>query len=98
LHNDSSHPFSDILAYRRLIGKLIYLNTTRPDITYITQQLSQLLSHPTQTHHTAVMKVLRYLKGCPGRGLFFPKHTSLQIQGYTDVDWVGCKDTRRSMA
>ena len=85
LHNDSAHLFPDIPAYRRLIGRLLYLNTTRPDITYITQQLSKLLSNPTQTHHNAAMRVLRYLKGCPSKGLFFPRNSSLQIKGYTDV-------------
>ena len=98
LHNDSSIPFPDIRTYRRLIGRLLYLNTTRSDITYITQQLSQFLSNPTQTHHTVAMRVLRYLKSCPGRGLFFRRHSSLQIKGYTDVDWAGCKDTRRSIS
>jgi len=98
LHNDSSSSFPDISAYRRLIGRLLYLNTTRPGITYITQQLSQFLSNPTQTHHNAAMRVLRYLKGCPGKGLFFPRNSSLQIKGYTDADWAGCKDTRRSIS
>ena len=98
LHNDSSPSFPDIPAYRKLIGRLLYLNTTRPDITYITQQLSQFLGNTTQTHHTALMRVLRYLKGCPGKGLFFPRQSSLQIKGYTDADWVGCKDTRRSIS
>lgn len=86
LHNYSTPPFLDIPAYRRLIGRLLYLNTTRPDITYITQQLSQFLSHPSQTHHTAAMRVLRHLKCCPDRGLFFSRHSSLQIKGYTYAD------------
>jgi len=71
LHNDSSPPYEDIPSYRRLIGRLLYLNSTRPDITFITQQLSQFLSKPTQTHHNAALRVLKYLKGCPGKGLFF---------------------------
>jgi len=62
LHSDSSPLYEDISSYRRLIGKLLYLNTTRPDITFITKQLSQFLTKPTQTHYTAAMRVLRYLK------------------------------------
>lgn len=50
LHNDNSPLFTDVSAYRRLIGRLIYLNTTRPDITFITQQLGQFFRKPTQTH------------------------------------------------
>jgi len=98
LHNDSSPPLLDIPTYRRLIGKLLYLNTTRPDITYITQQLSQFLSNHAQTHHNAAMRILRYLKGCHGRGLFFRRQSSLQIKGYIDARWAGCKDTRRSIS
>ena len=98
LHNDSSTPFSDVPAYRRLIGRLIYLNNTRPDITFITQQLSQFLSNPTVTHHNAALRTLRYLKGCLGKGLFFPKHSSMHIQGFTDADWAGCLDSRRSIS
>jgi hypothetical protein len=68
LHSDSSAAFTDVSTYRRLIGRLIYLNTTRLDITFITQQLSQFLSKPTQTHYNAAIRVLKYLKGSPGRG------------------------------
>jgi hypothetical protein len=98
LYSDASTPFEDISAYRRLVGRLLYLNTTRPDITFITQQLSQFLSSPTQTHYTAALRALRYLKGCPGRGLFFARSSPLHLQGFSDADWAGCKDSRRSIS
>jgi len=66
-----------------------------PNITFITQQLSQFLSNPTQTHFTTATRVLRYLKGSPGRGIFFHKDATLQLQGFSDADWAGCRDTRR---
>lgn len=86
LHKDGALPYEDISSYRRLIGILLYLNTTRPDITYITQQLSQFLFAPTHTHHVAALRVLRYLKNCPGKGLFFPRNSPLHLQGYSDTD------------
>jgi len=97
LHNDSSPPYEDIPSYRRLIGMLLYLNTTRPDITFITQQLGQFLSKPTQTYHNAALRVLKYLKSCPGKGLFFPRNSSLHLQGFSDADWAGYVDTRHSI-
>jgi len=97
LHNDASPLFTDVSSYKRLVGRLIYLNTTRPDITFITQQLNQFLSQPTHTHYNAALRVLKYLKGSLGRGIFFPRAPGLHIQGYTDADWAGCKDTRSSI-
>nr|ABD32757.1 Integrase, catalytic region [Medicago truncatula] len=85
LHNDSSPLYEDISSYRRLIGRLLYLNTTRPDITFITQQLSQFLTKPTQIHYTAAMRVLRYLKSYPGKGLLFPRDSTIQLLGFSDV-------------
>jgi hypothetical protein len=98
LYNDSGELYPDIPSYRRLIGRLLYLNTTRPDITFITQQLSQFLAKPTITHYNAATRVLRYLKHNPGRGLFFPRDSSLHISGFSDADWAGCVDTRRSIS
>ena len=98
LHNDSSPVFTDVSAYRRLVGRLIYMNTTRLDITFITQQLSQFLSKPTHTHYNVALRVLKYLKGFPGHGIFFPRDSCLHIQGYIDADWEGCKDTRHSIS
>jgi len=98
LHNDGLDLYPDIPAYRRLIGRLLYLNTTKPDITFITQQLSQFLSNPTQTHYNAAIRVLRYLKGSPGHGIFFPRNATPQLQGFSNADWAGCKDTGRSIS
>ncbi|PNX62837.1 retrovirus-related Pol polyprotein from transposon TNT 1-94, partial [Trifolium pratense] len=71
LHQDTSPPYADIASYRRLVGKLLYLTTTRPDIAFVTQQLSQFLTSPTQVHYDTACRVIKYLKGSPGRGLFF---------------------------
>ncbi|CAJ2647171.1 unnamed protein product [Trifolium pratense] len=96
LHKDNGEPHIDITEYRRLIGRLLYLNTTRPDITLATQQLSQFLNAPTKTHYNAACRVLRYLKSNPGFGILFPRDSELQILGYADADWAGCVDTRQS--
>ena len=98
LNSDSSPLYEDISSYRRLIGRLLYLNTTRPDITFITEQLSQFLTKPTQIHHTTIMRVLRYLKSCPSKGLYFPRDSTVQLLGFSDADWAGCLDSRRSIS
>jgi hypothetical protein len=96
LHQDKAKPFTDISGYRRLVGKLLYLTTTRPDIAFVTQQLSQFLTCPTHTHYDTACRVVRYLKNSPGKGLFFRRDSTLQLLGFTDADWAGCVDTRRS--
>ncbi|KHN44566.1 Copia protein, partial [Glycine soja] len=80
----------------RLIGKLIYLTNTRPDIAYAVQQLSQYMSAPTTAHLQAAFRVLRYLKGTPGSGLFFAATGTPQLRAFSDSDWAGCKDSRKS--
>jgi hypothetical protein len=78
-----SEPLSSNQLYRKIIGKLLYLTATRPDIYYSVQQLSQFLDTPTKAHLQAAHRVLRYLKSASGQGLFFfcyfkPKINSLQ--------------------
>ncbi|XP_024641636.1 uncharacterized mitochondrial protein AtMg00810-like [Medicago truncatula] len=97
LHRDDSEPYVDASEYRALVGKLLYLTSTRPDISFTVQQLCQFLDSPTATHFKAAHKVLRYLKTSPGTGLFFPRDSSLHLLGYSDADWGGCPDTRRSI-
>lgn len=79
LHNDDGPLFSDIECYRRLVGRLLYLTTTRPDISFTVQQLSQFLSKPTMTHYKVAQRVLHYLKGSPGQGLFFSRDSPLEL-------------------
>lgn len=97
LRHDDGPLFDDAPAYRRLIGRLLYLTTTRPDISFAVQQLSQFMNKPTTTHHDAALRVLRYLKGSPGLGLFMFGSSILQLKAYSDSDWASCLDTRRSI-
>jgi hypothetical protein len=98
LHSAAGTPYSDISSYRRLVGRLLYLNTTRPDIAFATQQLSQFMHAPTTVHYNAACRVLRYLKNNPGQGLFFSRDSEMQLVGYSDADWAGCMDTRKSIS
>jgi hypothetical protein len=98
LYQDDGERYSDVASYRRLVGHLLYLNFTRPNITFATQQVSQFMASPTITHHRAALRIVRYLKKSPGLGLFYPRRPYLQIQGYSDADWGKCPDTRRSIS
>lgn len=71
LKNDASPTYTDIPTYRHLVGRLLYLTTTWPYITFITQLLSQFLTNSTINHYKASTITPRYLKFCPDRGIFF---------------------------
>ncbi|KAL0366828.1 UNVERIFIED_CONTAM: Retrovirus-related Pol polyprotein from transposon RE1 [Sesamum radiatum] len=83
--------------YRRLVGRLLYLGFTRPDISFAVQQLSQFLQRPCESHWQAALHVVRYLKGTSATGLFFPSDNSFQLQAYCDADWASCLDSSRSV-
>ncbi|KAL6341371.1 hypothetical protein AAG906_032489 [Vitis piasezkii] len=93
---DEGDLLDDPTLYRHLVGSLIYLTTTRPNISYDVHQVSQFMTSPQHLHLAAVRHIIRYLRSSPTRGLFFPTSSSLQLVAYSDVDWVGCSDTRRS--
>lgn len=90
LHQDSSTPYEYILGYMRLVGKLLYLTTTRPNTSFATHQLSQILSSTTVTHDDTTCRVVKYLKGSSGRGLLFIRYSNPQIIGLIYVNWPGC--------
>nr|GMD47282.1 uncharacterized protein LOC109158084 [Ipomoea batatas] len=88
---------SDPNGYRRLIGRLLYLTTTRPDITYVVHHLGQFVSAPTDKHMIAAHRVLRYIKGSPSQSLFYPAEASLNLKAFSDSDWASCAETRKSI-
>eukprot|EP00256_Glycine_max_P032664 XP_006577544.2 uncharacterized protein LOC102661515 [Glycine max] len=97
LHQDSSAAMPDPLCYRRLIGRLLYLTSTRLDISLPVQKLSQFMANPTQIHFQATMCVLKYLKGYPSKGLLFRHDSSVHILGFSDADWATCTNSRQSV-
>jgi hypothetical protein len=82
--------------YQRLVGRLIYLSHTRPDIGFAVSFVSQFMNNPTEDHMAAVNRILRYLKMTPGRGLLYKKCDNRNIEIYTDADWAGNIIDRRS--
>jgi hypothetical protein len=86
----------DINMFQRLVGKLIYLTITRPDISYVVSFVSQFMQKPTKGHMKLIDQILRYLKSTPGRGILMKNqgHTTLTV--YTDADWAGNPLDRRS--
>lgn len=77
--------------------KILYLTSSRPDIAFSVQHLSQFLHAPRAKHLEAVHRVLRYLQLTKAHGIFFPSQIQLVIKGYSDNDWGGCALTRRSV-
>ena len=96
LSDDKSGKMVDRGRYQRLVGKLIYLSHTRPDISFAVGVVSQFMHAPYERHLDAVNRILRYLKSAPGKGLFFGRHDHFRIEAYTDADWAGSVTDRRS--
>ncbi|XP_020262807.1 uncharacterized protein LOC109838793, partial [Asparagus officinalis] len=82
--------------YQRLVGRLIYLYHTRPDIFFAVSVVSRYMHDPRKGHMDAVYQILRYLKNAPEKGLIFRKNEHMSIEGYCDSDWASCADDRRS--
>jgi hypothetical protein len=82
--------------YQKLVGRLLYLCHTRPDITYVVGVVSRYMHEPRSGHLDIVHRILRYLKESPGKALWFARSEHLEVDGYSDSDWAGCQDDRRS--
>jgi len=94
--SDEGELLKDPSSYRRLVGRLIYLTVTRPDITYSVHILSRFMHAPRKPHMEAAMRILRYLKNNPGQGLFFSSQNDLSLRAFCDSDWGGCPISRKS--
>lgn len=84
--------------FQKIIGKLIYLTVTRPDISYAVQVLSQFMHKPKKSHLKIVFRLLRYLKNSPGKGVFITKSDKFELKGFVDADWAKCMITRKSVS
>ena len=84
--------------YRRLVGRLIYLSATLPDLAYAIYTLSQFMQSLTREHWDAGLRVVKYLKGSPGQRIFLKSDCVFQLTAWCDSDWTGCPLTRRSLS
>ena len=83
--------------YQRLVGKLMYLAHTMPDLAYALSIVSQFMHNPGKQHMNIVMRILRYLKSAPGNGNLFIKNVDCQsVDAYSDADWVEAIYDKRS--
>ncbi|GJT33267.1 ribonuclease H-like domain-containing protein [Tanacetum coccineum] len=87
----------NITDYQKLMGKLIYLTNTRPDIFYVVHCLSQFMHSPLTSYLKIAFKILRYLKSCLGLGIHFTKTSSMFLNAYSDADWAKCIVIRKSV-
>nr|GEZ42178.1 ribonuclease H-like domain-containing protein [Tanacetum cinerariifolium] len=86
-----------ITYYQKLVGQIIYLTMTRPDISYAVHCLSQVMHSPMKSHLRLAFRVLRYLKREHGLGITFRKSNNVDLKMFVDSDWAKCKVTRRSI-
>lgn len=87
---------ADAVAYRSLVGSLLYLTATRPDIMFATSMLSRFMQSPSQVHFGAAKRVLRYVQGTMDFGIWFNSCPHSKLIGFTDSDWAGSLDDMRS--
>jgi hypothetical protein len=93
---DSGPPVQDASQFWSIAGALQYLTFTRPDIVYAVQQICLHMHDPWEPHLTAMKRILCYLQGTPDYGILLRRLSSSDLVVYTDADWAGCPDTRRS--
>lgn len=89
--------FSDPTRYRRLVGRLIYLGNTRPELSYVIHILSQFMNDPQNAHWNAALRVVRYDKNSPGQGILLRANTPLTLTAWCDSDHGACPITSRSL-
>ncbi|GJS94358.1 retrovirus-related pol polyprotein from transposon TNT 1-94 [Tanacetum coccineum] len=96
LDEDKEGNAVDPSHYRGMIGTLLYLTASRPDLQFAICMCARYQARPTEKHLNAVKRIFRYLKGTVHRGLWYPKDSSFALTAFADADHAGCQDTRRS--
>ncbi|XP_050890293.1 secreted RxLR effector protein 161-like [Lathyrus oleraceus] len=93
---DESVVSIDIKKYRGMIGSLLYLTTSRPDIMFSVCLCARFQDNPKESHLIAVKRIMKYLKGTTNVGLWYPKGGICNLVGYSDADYAGSKINRKS--
>ena len=86
----------DANLYQSLVGSLRYLTCTRLDIAYSVGVVSRFMENPKQTHWKAIKRILRYIQGTKSQGLFYSSTAEYKLLRYSDSDWCGDVDDRKS--
>ncbi|GJW91272.1 retrovirus-related pol polyprotein from transposon TNT 1-94 [Tanacetum coccineum] len=86
----------DATKYRSMIGALMYLTSSRPDIVHATCLCARYQAKPTEKHLKEVKRIFRYLRGTVNTGLWYSKDSGIELTGFSDADYAGCKDTFKS--
>ncbi|GJX57613.1 retrovirus-related pol polyprotein from transposon TNT 1-94 [Tanacetum coccineum] len=96
LDEDSQGKAVDPIHYHGMVGTLMYLTASRPDLTFVVCMCARYQEKPTEKYLHAVKRIFKYLRGTVNRGLWYPKDSSIALTAYADADHAGCQDTRRS--
>ncbi|KAJ7951749.1 Retrovirus-related Pol polyprotein from transposon TNT 1-94 [Quillaja saponaria] len=96
LQKDEGKPLMDSQKFRQLVGCLIYLTITRPDLSYAVSVISQFMENPQLSHWDAGRRILRYVKSTVDYGLLYKKNGEFLLNGFVDSDWAGDINDRRS--
>ncbi|PNX58596.1 copia protein, partial [Trifolium pratense] len=96
LDKDEGGKSVDESKYRGMIGSLLYLTASRPDIMFSVCMCARFQANPKESHLSAVKRIMRYLIGTQKMGLWYPRGTNCTLVGYSDSDFAGCKMDRKS--
>nr|GFA80663.1 copia protein [Tanacetum cinerariifolium] len=98
LDEDPQRKAVDHVRYRGMIGTLMYLTASRPDLVFAVRMCARYSVKPTEKHLHAVKRILQYLRGTIDMGLWYPIDSCIALITFADADHAGCQDTRKSMS
>ena len=98
LHATDGDRIKDLTRYRHIVGSLVYLGVTRPNISHAIHILNQFVSAPTQLHYSHLVRVLQYLCGTISRRLLFSRSSSLELRAYCDATWASDSSYCKSLS
>ncbi|GJT56664.1 hypothetical protein Tco_0991718 [Tanacetum coccineum] len=96
LDEDTQGKVVDPTHYRGMVGILMYLTSSRPNLIYVVCMYARYQARPTKKHLHAVKRIFQYLRGTVNRGLWYSKDSTIALTAFADADHTGCQDTRRS--